>query len=79
MSEQGVAHCALGISNNGIILLFLQQSLDWFARTHKRLILHGSLIYTTLTKRRTYLYPGDGNHLDLEVTISLFRQNSLSQ
>lgn len=35
MSEKGVANCALGISNDGIELLFLQQSLDWLSRTHK--------------------------------------------
>ena len=64
-----MSHSALGISNDGIILLFLQQSLDWLSRTHKRLVLHGCLIYTTLTKGKTYLYPADGNHSDLEERI----------
>jgi len=54
MSEECVAHCALGISNDGIILLFLQQPLDWLAGTHKRLVLHRCLIYYNLTKERTY-------------------------
>lgn len=50
MSEQRMAHGTLGIPDDGIVLLFLQQPLDWLARTHKRLVLHGCLIYITLKK-----------------------------